>query len=426
MPYVIDVTGRGESTASLARRGLVAVGVLVLVLVLVLLQYRGVFRSSFPVKALVTDVGDGIGVGADVKLRGVLVGQVAAVRLSTGPGQQTLHEVDLELDPAKAAGIPSGVTARVVPTNVFGAPSLELLDPGVPTSRMLASGDVIHTDTSQPTLQFQSVINQSYRILTAVRPADLNVALTSLAQALHGRGGEIGSLIGNGDQYLTALNAQTPTFNALLRQLGPSVQSLGDNAPELLDTLDNAVAAGQNFVHKRDQLVDVLTQAPGVLDDTNTLLHQVDDPVLRLLSDLRPVGSLLAGQYQNIPASLSALNVAIPLLQSGLAGGLHLSVGLTPFTRYTYADCPRYHELKGPNCGKPVPADTAPPPGFPFFEQKPGQPLPVPPALLAPVAPPHGRAGHSQDNRDRDEPKSWLGRLFDPFSGSADGEVGGR
>lgn len=430
MPYVVDVSGRGEPIGTLVRRGAVALVLLVVLVVVLLMQYRGMFRSTFPVSAVIPDVGDGVNVGADVKLRGVVIGEVAGVRPRTSPGGPLLHEIDLRLDPEKAAGVPAGVTARVVPTNAFGAPSVELLDPAVITSRMLARNAVITADTSEQTIQLQTVLNQVYRVLNAVRPADLNVALTNISQALQGRGSELGSLIGNGDQYFTALNGQTQNFNALLAQLGPTVQSLDDNAPDLLDSVDNLVATGQTFLAKRNRLVEVLTQAPDVADHGNDLLHQIDDPALRLLSDLHPVGDLLAGQYQNIPASLGSLRTGVNLLSTGIRGGLSLSINLTPFPAYTYADCPRYHELKGPNCGRAVPPGSQLPPGFPFFEQHPGQVLPTPPNLLP--SPPGGQQAGAipfpnpllpaqpkdkADSDDRDDtgpqsPRGWFDDLF--------------
>ena len=382
MPYIVDVTGRGEPIGRLVRKGSIALVALIALIVVLLMQYRGVFRSSFPAKVLVGDVGDGIGVGADVKLRGVLIGRVASVGLRTLPGSLPMHEIDLSLNPEQAAGVPAGVTARVVPTNVFGAPSLELLDPVAPGSTMLARGAEIPADTSEKTLQLQTVLNQAYGILTSVKPSQINVALTNVAQALQGRGGELGSLITNGDQYLTALNAQRPTFTALLAQLGPSVRSLNDNAPALLDSADNLVQTSKTVFDKRDQLRQTLTEVPGVADDTNELLHHVDGPLLNVLADTHDFGDVLADQYRNIPLSFDALNIAVPLLQAGIKGGLHLSVGLTPFPTYTYADCPRYHDVKGPNCGRSVPPGGQLPPGFPFFEQRPGQVLPTPPNVL--------------------------------------------
>jgi len=94
VPYVADATGRGVPAATLARRGVLALLLVLAIVALLLMQYRGVFRSVFPATALVTDVGDGLQAGADVKLRGALVGAVGGVGVRPTADGQTLHAID--------------------------------------------------------------------------------------------------------------------------------------------------------------------------------------------------------------------------------------------------------------------------------------------------------------------------------------------
>jgi phospholipid/cholesterol/gamma-HCH transport system substrate-binding protein len=96
VPYTVDATGRGLPMATLARRGVLALLLVVAVIALLLMQYRGVFRSIFPATALVNDIGDGVTPGADVKLRGALVGSVSAVGVRPTPDGQTKHEIVLQ------------------------------------------------------------------------------------------------------------------------------------------------------------------------------------------------------------------------------------------------------------------------------------------------------------------------------------------
>ncbi|HEY1967843.1 MAG TPA: MCE family protein, partial [Pseudonocardia sp.] len=357
MPYVVDTSGRELSTARLARRGVVAFAVVALAVVLLLMQYRGVFRSTFPVHAEVTDVGDGINAGADVKLRGVLVGSVRDVRLSTAEGRPPIHVIDLDLRPDKASGIPGSVTARVVPTNTFGSPGVELLDPTdqAAMSRPLPRDGTILGDTSSATLQLQTVFSELSRVLGAIHPAELNVALTNVAQALQGRGGKINQLIASSDTYLTALNAQSPTFSNDLRLLGTDLQVLHDTAPELLDAVDNAVVTSKTIVDKRDRLVAALTGAHTTAGDVDDFLSDNNDRIINVAHDGRGIAGVLADQKGEVTRSLGSVGQGGGLLLKALGGGvIHLEGTLTPFQPYTSADCPRYRDLSGPNCGKPT------------------------------------------------------------------------
>jgi virulence factor Mce-like protein len=384
VPYVVDVSGRGPSTGTLARRGLVALALVVVVVAVLLMKYHGDFRSVFPATALVADVGDGLQPGADVKLRGALVGRVGAVRVRPRPGVDRLpeHEIDLQLIPEMAKGIPAGVTARVVPTNIFGAPAVELLDPPDPTSRpRLAPGAVIAGDTSSRTLQLQTVLNQLTRVLRSVQPAKLNIALTNISAALRGRGQRIGDIIGRLDGYLSTLNAHTPDFAADLTLLGQDLQALARTAPALLDTVDNAVVTSKTLVDKHAKLTAALTDARDTAADAATFLDHAENPFIRLARDGARFAGVLAPQREFIPRSLASLMQATELLGRGFdqkKGGLSLLFSLTPFTPYTARDCPRYPGLAGPNCGDRVPPPGTPPPSFPFYQSP-----PPPPPLLS-------------------------------------------
>lgn len=408
MPYVADVSGRGPSTPALARRGVIALGVLIVLTILLLMRYQGAFQPVFPAVALVGDVGDGVRAGADVKLRGALVGIVGDVRLRPNPGGAPVHEVDLRLRPEMAAGIPVGVTARVVPTNVFGAPSVELLDPAEPASRpRLARGAVIAGDRSAGTLQLQTVLNQLNTVLSSVSPAKLNVALTNISQALQGRGEKIGSIITRSDHYISTLNAHTPEFTADLALLGTDLQTLADISPALLDAVDNAVVSTRTIVEERSKLAATLTGATATADRTDDFLSDAEDRIVKVTDDLNPITHVLADQHKDIARSLASVEDGTRKLGEAFrqqGGGLALQISLTPFSPYTAKDCPRYGKMAGPNCDDQVPTPGALPSAFPFYQR-----IPDPPPGLGPLSKPFPPSSKAQDRAPR--------RMPDPLPG---------
>jgi virulence factor Mce-like protein len=399
VPYVADVSGRGPSTATLARRGVVALGLVVVVVAALLMKYNGDFRSVFPAAAVVADVGDGLQPGADVKLRGALVGRVGAVRVRPRPGVDRLpgHEIDLQLIPEMAQGIPAGVTARVVPTNIFGAPAVELLDPPDPTGRpRLTPGAIIAGDTSSRTLQLQTVLNQLTRVLRSVQPAKLDVALSNISAALRGRGLRVGDIIDRLDGYLSTLNARTPDFTADLTLFGQDLQALARTAPALLDTVDNVVVTSKTLVDKHAKLTATLIDARATASDAASFLDRAENPFVRLARDGARFAGVLAPQREFIPRSLASLMQGTELLGAGFdqkKGGLSLLFSFTPFTPYTARDCPRYPGLAGPNCGDRVPPPGAPPPSFPFYQR------PPPPPPLLPTREPTREPARTGDGR---------------------------
>lgn len=323
-----------------------------------LMQYKGVFRSVVPVTAMVASVGDGVQTGADVKLRGVLVGTVSEVRVAKDTQGQTAHAIDLALRPDKARGIPSNVTARVIPTNIFGAPSVELLDQPATgaATRMLASGAIIPGDTSAQTLQLQTVLSQLNQLLRSAHPAEVNVALTNISQAIQGRGQQLNSIISRLDNYLTTINVHSDDLAADIKLLGASVQGLADASPALLDTVDNAVITSRTIVEKRRQLADSLIGGADVTHDLDGFLREHSDELNTVFDNFSPITAILAAEHgKGITRALDQLGIGTGLLagalQQNVANGLALKITLTPFGTYTAADCPRYPGLAGPNCG---------------------------------------------------------------------------
>ena len=132
---------RGTSTRTLAISALVAVALVATILAATVLKARGSLTDSVPVTAELSDVGDGLPKSSDVKYRGVIVGSVRGVTPGLR-GKRTV--VKIALEPARAKGIPSTVTARVVPSNLFAVSSVQLLDDASgTTTRTLRGGDVI-------------------------------------------------------------------------------------------------------------------------------------------------------------------------------------------------------------------------------------------------------------------------------------------
>jgi phospholipid/cholesterol/gamma-HCH transport system substrate-binding protein len=187
---------------------MVFLGVVVGLIALVFAQFSGAFAAGASVRTVQHDAGDALVPGSDVKLRGVVVGRVTGVHRVLGkPGA----DIDLLIDPGRVSSVPAGVTARILPANVFGQDFVELLPPANPGPH-IHSGVQIPEDTSAQSLELSDVFQKLYRVLTAVQPAKLASALGALAEALNGRGDQINSVIGRSNTYLSQLSPELPVL----------------------------------------------------------------------------------------------------------------------------------------------------------------------------------------------------------------------
>src|ERR1041384_8845251 len=95
--------------------GLIFLVIAAMFVVLSVAFYRKTFTPIVPVTLETDHVGNQLRTGADVKLRGLIVGEVRAIRPN---GDHAI--LDLALDPDQIGKIPANVTARLLPKTLFG------------------------------------------------------------------------------------------------------------------------------------------------------------------------------------------------------------------------------------------------------------------------------------------------------------------
>lgn len=104
--------------------GLVFIAVLALLLSLAVAVYQQAFTPVVRITLEADSLGNQLDPRADVKLRGLLVGEVRAVRAD---GEKAT--LDIALKPEHVAHIPADVHARLLPKTLFGEKYVDLVAP---------------------------------------------------------------------------------------------------------------------------------------------------------------------------------------------------------------------------------------------------------------------------------------------------------
>ncbi|GAB10145.1 Mce family protein [Gordonia araii NBRC 100433] len=366
MPF-IDTSGRNPSLTSYVLRGAVFVAVLAVLFTLLGMRYQGRFDKVVPVTATLTDVGDGLVSAADVRYNGYIVGEVAGVTPSERVGKNgiQMRDVKIELDPKQAEGIPGNVTARTVPSNLFGVNSVELLPPpegATPTK--LTSDAKIEADQTMATLALQDAQNQLRDIMRAVPPEQFAAVLGTIADAMRGGGTTFAMFSESLREYFEQLNAMFPAgarpgfddFNA-------TVMGLSRSAPQLLDALGKSVVPAATIAENQRNMTALLSAAQGVTDETLALFAANGDVGKHLVSDMRQVVGAAVLEPRALPDAIVALNRLAARVQTVFTGSnghvrLNLGISFGVFMRYTRQNCPVYNggkfgQLRGPGCVGP-------------------------------------------------------------------------
>ncbi|GEE03309.1 hypothetical protein nbrc107696_37550 [Gordonia spumicola] len=359
----IDTGGRDPSVGTYFVRGVIFAAVAALVIVLLMMRYEGKFDDNTEVTAQLTDVGDGLISGADVRYNGMIVGQVDTVSVVGAAGDQR-RDVAMLLDPSQAEGIPANTTARTVPSNLFGVNSVELIAPQNPSQDRLSSGDVVKADTSEPTIRLQDAQNDLRTLLKSVPPEDLGMVLGTIADALDGGGATFSTFVGVLDQYWKTINAQFPAgAPSGFDNFNRSINALAASTPELLDTLGKSVKPAMTIADKQDELTALLTNAQSMLDSTQTLFAKNGDAGKRLVRDLNTMLGALMYEPNSLPEGLREIyTLATRVLGvfTGVNGHVQLNLGInfSAYEMYTHQNCPVYDggpygQLRGPGCVGP-------------------------------------------------------------------------
>ncbi|SBT44859.1 MCE family protein [Micromonospora narathiwatensis] len=345
--------------------GIVFIAVLTAALTASVLQYRKAFTPVDRVTLRADRAGLQLLEGADVKVRGVVVGDVRSVR-SDGGGAV----IGLALDPATTDRIPADVTARLLPKTLFGERYVELVPPAASTAGPIRDGAVIDQDRSRTAVELERVLDQALPLLQSIRPDQLATTLGALATALEGRGDQLGANLTRLDAYLRQLNPQLPTLAEDVRRLAAVLDSYDAALPDLLALLRDVTVTADTVSDQRTQLAAFLADTTDTADTTRAFLDRHGDQLVRLGQVSRPVLELLATYAPEYPCLVSGLVALQPRVEEAFAGGrMHITLEVTrdggPYERGR--DEPAYAAHNGPNC-RHLPNPPAPAPEVPVAD----------------------------------------------------------
>ncbi len=293
---------------------------------------------------------------ADVKVRGVIVGEVLDVDANAEGAELTLGFYGDEIDQ-----VPADVTGSIVPKTLFGEKYVALEIPeGSTAEPALRAGDTIErTDVS---IEVEEVLSDLYPLLRTVQPADLNMTLNAIATALEGRGEVLGENLETLDGYLKRLNPQIPQLIDDLRLTAQVSDVYADVTPEIAEILRNTITT-TGTLEDRDAKVRALYQDVAAFSDTSRrFLDANGDNLIRLGKLGRQQLAVFAKYAPEYPCLLKGIvNAGTRQAEAFRGFTLHIVLETLPNQPrgYTPADTPRFGDTRGPSClNLPTPSWT--------------------------------------------------------------------
>ncbi|WP_374024458.1 MCE family protein [Mycobacterium sp. HNNTM2301] len=338
--------------------GLATVLIIGLIFAVAVGLFQGSFTETVPVTVVSQRAGLVMNPDAKVKLRGVQVGKVASIEPLPN-GEAAIH---LAMDPSQLRFIPSNVLVDIASSTVFGAKSVQLVEPAQPSAQRLHGGQTLQGQHVM--VEINTVFQQLVSVLSHIDPPKLNESLGALAQALSGRGPQLGQSLSDLDSFLAKLEPSLPAFRHDFSVLPAVSNAYADAAPDLVRTAANATRISKTIVDEQHNLDALLISAIGLADIGNDVLSTNRQPLTDVMHLLVPTTDL-TNEYN--PALTCALGGLVRLSHGAPLSepSINISASLTwGAERYRYpTNLPKVAATGGPRCvGLPaLPFNTAPP-----------------------------------------------------------------
>ncbi len=312
--------------------------------------YLGLFTDDVTVEANLPVSGDSLGVNSDVKYRGLRVGRVVSVEQGAEPVAKVI------LMSEHADQIPADVRARVLPGTLFGNEYVDL----VPTARTgtkaagpIEAGAVVPADDSVETVRLMDAFTSVQKLLVAMDPARLDLAISQLAGALSGRGQDLHRFLRDARSMVDTWETIAPTFHRDIELIAENADTFADLEPALIDILQNSLPVARLWADEQEAVRTLLSETATLLSTVDAFMSAQQPVLAPILKNYASVAEVMAANSDLFARTIAGLP---SVMENGAAavedGQIQMegAIGLQLPAPYDADDCPRYGALKGPNC----------------------------------------------------------------------------
>jgi phospholipid/cholesterol/gamma-HCH transport system substrate-binding protein len=285
--------------------------------------------GPYPVTLQLNDSG-GIFTGADVTYRGVSVGRVGPLRL-TSQG----IDAQLEIEP-DAPPIPADLDAVVSNLSVIGEQFVDLR-PARGNGPTLRAGSVIPAARTSTPVPVGDLIAHLDTFLRSVPLESLRTVVHELGTAFIGTGTDLQVLLDSTDAFTRDAIAALPQTVTLIRDGRVVLQTQNEQSSAIISfSRDLALLAAQLRSSDPD-LRRLIATAPQFADQTSGLLRESGTQIGQLLADLLTVSRVTLPRQAALRHLLSVYPVVTGGTDSSVVpddGFVHLGLALNLFDPY--------------------------------------------------------------------------------------------
>lgn len=249
--------------------------------------------------------------------------------------------------------IPSNADVHIAGNTVFGAKSVEFIQPESPSGTPLRAGSVVQASSVQ--VEVNTLFQTLTEVLRKIDPVSLNATMTALGEGLRGNGDNLGATMAGLNSYLDRINPKLPTLQSDLAQTATVAGVYADIGPDLITVVDNAPKISTTIVDQQDNLNTTLLAATGLADNAYEAFAPAAEDYVAAINRARAPLKVAADYSPEIGCILQGTAVAVdkfaPII-GGVRPGLFVASSFIPGApAYTYPESlPIVNATGGPNC----------------------------------------------------------------------------
>jgi phospholipid/cholesterol/gamma-HCH transport system substrate-binding protein len=288
--------------AALWRLGLFVAAAIVLLVILLSGISHPVAGTTRAYTALFTDV-SGLHQGADVRVRGVLVGKVDSLEVERAHGQ-SLAKVSLTLD--TKYGVVAATRLAIKYQTLTGSRYLDVVNPSEGYSPANVVTDV-PTAMTQPSFDVTRLFNGLQPVIATLSPEELNTFTANAANFLSGDGSGLAPMLDSIRNLTEFLADRQQVVATLVHNLSDVADTMNGHSKDLIQIidwvnrpLDSALAVLDEF--RKSQLF-----GPGFVEPVMKLMHS-----LGLKPDIN-IDTALDTAFNNVDNTIDAFKL-IPVM----------------------------------------------------------------------------------------------------------------
>ncbi|MEJ8280198.1 MlaD family protein [Pseudonocardia spirodelae] len=292
-------------------------------------RYAGLDRifgaTTYPVTVQLADSG-GIFTGADVTYRGVSVGRV-------GPLSLTSRGVDVQLDIENTApDIPADAQAVVGNLSPIGEQYVDL-QPVADGGEMLAGGAVIPQERTRTPVQINTFLTELDNLVSTVPKDSLRTVVSELGQGFQDTAQPLQQLLDTTGQFTRAATEALPQTTALIRDARPVLTTQNDVAPQFQEFSRGLREVTEQLKESDGDIRRIIDDGPRAGDELSALLRESGPGLGESIANLRTITELLAPRQAGLRQLLvtyPGLVAVAPMVVPG-DGTAHLGLVINVF-----------------------------------------------------------------------------------------------